>query len=238
MLSPLTREVLVDAEPSLAFEVFTDRIGQWWPVSSLSVYGAGASVALTDGVIVETGPAGEQAVWGTVTRWDPPAGLDFTWHPGNPADRASAVAVTFTAAGDQTLVRLEHSGWDVFADPDASRASYGNGWVPVLAQYAAAFGETWVALLHVPGPSAPDGPVYADPRFADHVAFLGRMSAAGFLVAAGSFGDADGAGMTILRLPGAGRLEEATRLATVDDLSVASGFFSVTVRPWNVVLHA
>jgi len=62
------------------------------------------------------------------------------------------------------------------------------------------------------------------------------MREAGYLVAAGPLADEDGAGMTILRLPGAGRLEEARRLATEDDSSVASGFFTVAVRPWQVVL--
>jgi hypothetical protein len=33
--------------------------------------------------------------------------------------------------------------------------------------------------------------------------------------------------MAILRLPGEDRLDEATRLATEDDASVSSGFFSV-----------
>ena len=44
--------------------------------------------------------------------------------------------------------------------------------------------------------------------------------------------------MTVLRLPGPDRFDEATRLATEDDASVARGFFSVEVRPWSVVLHA
>jgi uncharacterized protein YciI len=44
--------------------------------------------------------------------------------------------------------------------------------------------------------------------------------------------------MTILRLPGARRLAEATRLATEDDASVAGGFFTVTVRPWEVMMGA
>jgi hypothetical protein len=43
--------------------------------------------------------------------------------------------------------------------------------------------------------------------------------------------------MTILRLPGEDRLTEATRLATEDDASVATGFFTVEVRPWTVVMH-
>ena len=32
-------------------------------------------------------------------------------------------------------------------------------------------------------------------------------------------------------------LAEATELATTNDISVATGFFTVTVRPWNVVMH-
>ena len=99
-------------------------------------------------------------------------------------------------------------------------------------------GDTWVALLHRPADPSLAGAVFADPRFADHVAFLRRMGEAGYLVAAGPLADRPGEGMTVLRLPGPDRLEEATRLATVDDASVASGFFTVEVRPWSVVMHA
>jgi uncharacterized protein YciI len=64
------------------------------------------------------------------------------------------------------------------------------------------------------------------------------MREAGYLVLAGPLGDAPGEGMTILRLPGPGRLAEAARLATEDDASVAGGFFAVTVRPWQVMMAA
>jgi uncharacterized protein YciI len=94
-----------------------------------------------------------------------------------------------------------------------------------------------VALLHRPGPAAPEGPLVEDPRFGEHVAFLNRMREAGFLVAAGPLADTDGEGMTILRLPGAGQLGTATRLATEDDVSVSVGFLAVTVRPWHVIMH-
>lgn len=98
--------------------------------------------------------------------------------------------------------------------------------------------DTWVALLHTPADPSIAGAVFADPRFRDHVAFLQRMAEAGYLVAAGSFDDRPGSGMTILRLPGPDRFEEAVRLATVEDESVASGFFVAEVRPWSVALHA
>ena len=98
--------------------------------------------------------------------------------------------------------------------------------------------DTWVALFHSPADPAVAGAVFADPRFGEHVAFLQRMAEATYLVAAGSLTDRPGSGMTILRLPGPDRFEEAVRLATVEDRSVASGFFEVEVRPWSVVMHA
>ena len=77
------------------------------------------------------------AVWGTVTRWDPPDSVAFTWHPGRTADAASQVSVAFEAADGKTLVRLEHTGWEIFADPVAAREKYGHGWPAVLDGFAA-----------------------------------------------------------------------------------------------------
>jgi len=133
----------------------------------------------------------------------------------------------------------------LYRDPAAARAEYDQGWPTVIghyAEHAAGPGEddgaqTWAALLHRPGPSAPqDGSLFDDPRFAEHVAFLNRMREAGYLVAAGPLADEDGAGMTILRLPGAGQHGHAALLATRDDAAVAGGLLSVTVRPWQVMM--
>ncbi len=242
-IPPIRRQVLVDADPQAAFEVFTTRIGRWWPLAELSVHGAGGTVGFEDGQIIERSADGAPARWGTVTRWDPPDALAFSWHPGQTAGRASHVEITFTAAKDgQTLVTLEHAGWEVFADPAAARAEYDHGWPMVLERYATDVagtrGETWVALLHRPGPDAPaSGSVFDDPRFAGHVAFLTRMKQAGYLVAAGPMTDSDGDGMTILRLPGSVPLEEAVTLATREDASVDGGLLAVTVRPWRVIMQ-
>ena len=266
-LPPIHREILVEARPDVAFALFTSKIGDWWPLAELSVFGAGTTVAFEDGALVERSPDGQSAEWGQVTSWLPPEEFSMTWHPGRDTLAASHVTVTFRAAGDQTLVVLEHAGWDVFADPAAARAEYEHGWLEVLRLYQAftapggtqagqevpasqdaasgagdgdsdGDGEaTWVALLHRAGPAAEPGvSIVAQPPFREHAGFLQRMASQGYLVAAGPLPDEDGAGMTILRLPGAGRLAEATRLATEDDASVASGFFTVTVRPWQVML--
>jgi uncharacterized protein YciI len=300
-LPPIRRAILVEADPAAAFEVFTAGLGRWWPLGEHSVHGVRGQAATASfekmsvgARIVErtlgsdpAGPdgaspggagqdrtGGEVTVWGTVTRWDPPKAVVFSWHPGYSADRASQVKVTFAAADPapdgtaRTLVRLEHTGWEAFAEPAAARAEYDEGWPFVLGRYAehvagASAGQhsadedsggqhnagqhsadedrdadTWVALMHRPGPQAPRGGALAeDPRFGEHVAFLNRMRAAGYLVLAGPLADADGEGMTVLRLPGPGMLGTATRLAEEDDVSVASGFLSVTVRPWLVVMR-
>jgi uncharacterized protein YciI len=243
-VAPIRREVVVDLDAAQAFELFTARIGEWWPIEELSVFGAGASVALEDGRIVET--SGERASeWGAITEWKPGERVSFTWHPGAPAERASSVTVSFTQRdAAETLVVLEHSGWEAYDDPAVARREYDTGWPRVLDIYARAARRssnpapyTWVALMHRPGPEAPkDRSIFEDPRFADHARFLSRMHDQGYLVAAGPMLDETGSGMTILRLPGEGRLEEAARLATIEDLSVRGGFFEVTVRPWRVMM--
>jgi hypothetical protein len=67
-LPPIRREVLVDADPATAFDVFTVGIGRWWPLRELSVYGADETLAFVDGEIVERSAEGEAAIEGTVTR--------------------------------------------------------------------------------------------------------------------------------------------------------------------------
>lgn len=140
---PLQREILVDADRALAFAVFTQRIGAWWPVGEHSVHGEGATVVFdrleVGGRIVESKTGADDAVWGTVTHWEPDSMLGFTWHPGHGDDRASRVTVSFEDQDGKTLVRLEHSGWEVFGEQaEAARKEYGHGWPVVLDRYAAA----------------------------------------------------------------------------------------------------
>jgi uncharacterized protein YciI/uncharacterized protein YndB with AHSA1/START domain len=242
-LPPLHREVTVALDPQQAFELFTKRIGDWWPMAMLSVFGQGSSVAFTDdGRLLER--HGEQATsWGEVTEWEPGERLAITWHPGHGEDEASHLTVTFSAYGEQTLVTLVHTGWEAYDDAITVRDEYAGGWPKVLAQFIAAAGgdpeqeqepesATWAALLFTPA-EGQGAAVFEDERFAGHIGFLNLMEDSGYLVAAGPLLDDDGSGMTILRLPGDGRLDEIERLAEVDT-SVSSGLFTVRVRPWRV----
>jgi hypothetical protein len=97
-LPPIHREVFVDAEPAVAFDVFTGQIGQWWPLAENGVYGGQSTVAFEEGRLIERSTDGEMSVWGTVTEWAPGQAVRFTWHPGKEAEKASAVSVVSTGA--------------------------------------------------------------------------------------------------------------------------------------------
>ena len=138
---PIRLEVVVELTPDDAFELFTTRIGDWWPLAELSVFGAGAKVAFTEGKIVETSD-GQMSVWGSVTEWDPGARVSFSWHPGRRVDTASLVSVSFIAREtEKTLVVLSHSGWEGFDDPETARGEYEQGWPMVLGLYRDASSE-------------------------------------------------------------------------------------------------
>jgi len=258
-LPPVRREVVVATDPKTAFDIWTEEIGDWWPLGTHSVSGAGATVAFVDGRLVERSAEGVESVWGEVLAWEPPHRLRITWHPGRDADSLTEVEVAFTEVSEgfdgepATLVTVTHEGWENLTHPDAARTEYGNGWPGVVRLFADAVhrrvrgatepGEpaVWLALRHSAGPNAPaDGAIFSHPDFAAHVAFLQRLRADGVLVAAGPTGDADDSGptgahgMTIVRAAGPAQAAELMRQARFEDQSVARGLFAVDVLRWYV----
>jgi uncharacterized protein YndB with AHSA1/START domain len=140
-IEPVRKTVTVPASPQRAFELFTAGIGEWWPLATHSVgQQQAAGVVFGEGVggeIVESLADGTASVWGTVTRWQPPHLVAYTWHAGTPVAEASTVEVTFAPAGPgETVVELVHSGWERRPDGAAARAGYASGWDPVIACYA------------------------------------------------------------------------------------------------------
>ena len=245
-LLPIRRQVVVPGTPAAAFEVFTVQIGLWWPLADHSVYGEGASVGFEDGRLIEKGPDGGEAVWGTVLSWVPEQHVRLTWHPGSDPAKASEVEVRFDPVSDgQTLVTLEHRGWERFADPAAARAEYDQGWPRVCGRTPVVRRRTspptrapvWLALMHTGGPALLAGePVFSQPDFGEHIAFLRRMRERGVLVAAGSL-DRRVTGMAVLRVPDPADVAEYVQLAQEDDLSVVRGLLQVRVQPWHVALE-
>ena len=184
-MTPLHRQIVVAATAGRAFAVFTTEIGLWWPLERFSVGGAGSSVEFKNGRLVETAADGDTHEWGEVTAWAPPERLAFSWHPGRPDEPASHVEVTFVEVADgTTLVTLTHTGWERLAEPAAAREEYRNGWPLVMARLDDAIGTepaaptvaAWFALLHTSN-LTPELSVFADDRFAGHVAFCSGSTA-------------------------------------------------------------
>jgi uncharacterized protein YndB with AHSA1/START domain len=140
-VAPVRKTVTVPAAPQRAFELFTAHMHEWWPLTTHSVGGKQAvGVAFGTGVgaaIVETMADGSTSVWGTITVWEPPHRVAFSWHAGTPEAEATRVEVTFSQ-GDpgSTVVSLEHSGWEARPDSVAARDGYESGWEPVLSRFA------------------------------------------------------------------------------------------------------
>ena len=251
MIAPVRRQILVPLSSADSFDVFTRDIGLWWPMTDHSVDGAGGTVTFIGDALVETGATGSSSTWAEVLEWIPGRQLRMSWHPGGTPERATEVRVGFDEieradGGVETLVTLEHDGWERLADPHGRRDEYNSGWVGVIARYGRATvpdpssgpsESTWIVLRHNAGATAPStGPILAHPDFAEHVAFLGRLQAAGVLVAAGplALGDQLGAhGMTVIKVPSS-EVEQYLEEARSGDLSVARGLLDVQPMIWNV----
>ena len=140
-IEPVRKSVTVPAAPQRAFELFTAHIQEWWPLRTHSVGGDDAvGVVMGAGVgaaIIETMADGSTSVWGTITHWEPPHRVAFSWHAGTPAAEATHVEVTFTADGPaSTLVRVVHTGWEGRPDGASARNGYDSGWEPVIGCFA------------------------------------------------------------------------------------------------------
>lgn len=146
-VAPLVKTATVPCTAERAFALFTKEIGAWWPVTTHSVgTSAGSRVHMDDhtgGHITETLSDDTTTTWGTITAWQPPRRVAFSWHPGRPAAEATEVEVTFDEPDDSgTRVTLVHHGWSGRADGAAARDRYDSGWAHVLGQFSAAASAT------------------------------------------------------------------------------------------------
>ena len=133
------KSVSVSAPIERAFEVFTERIGTWWPFESHSIGEERTRDAVLEGreggTLYEVMDGGETAPWATVLAWEPPRRVLLSWHV-NPEVPATELEVRFAEDGDGTRVVLEHRGWERLGERgDASRGNYEQGWDHVLAHF-------------------------------------------------------------------------------------------------------
>lgn len=141
-LPVLRKSVTVPVSPRQAFEIFTDRMAEWWPLESHSLSASEGKTALgvtltprAGGRVTETRHDGNPAEWGTITQWDDGKSLTLDWYVGRSPSQATRIAVTFLPADSGTEVQLEHTGFErLGVAGEAAAANYEEGWDLVLGE--------------------------------------------------------------------------------------------------------
>jgi uncharacterized protein YndB with AHSA1/START domain len=145
VIEPLRISFTVDCAPSHAFEVWTRRIGQWWPADHTVTAERDLTVVLEGrpgGRIFERTVAGREHEWGEVTVWEPPRRLVYLWHLRRDRADATEVEIRFVEdAASGTRVEIEHRGWErLGAEGREWRDRNMGGWNTLLPLYVAAAG--------------------------------------------------------------------------------------------------
>ena len=143
MIEPIRLDFEVSCDPEHAFEVWTMRIGQWWPNDHTVSAEPGLKVILearVGGRIFERRNNGIEHDWGEVTVWEPPTRLGYTWHLNRDRKDATEVEIRFTELGaGATRVEIEHRGWERLGREGVSwRDRNRGGWATLLPHYVAA----------------------------------------------------------------------------------------------------
>jgi len=142
--------VSVQASQAVAWRVFTEQMGTWWPLASYKIGKANAVDAIIEprvgGRWYERGDDGSWCQWGSVLAWEPPARLVLSWDVSadwqyDPTLKTE-IEVRFNAEGsDRTRVELEHRHLDRYGTHrDKMRAIFDTqgDWGKVLDAFAQA----------------------------------------------------------------------------------------------------
>ena len=140
MIEPIRLIVELDCPAEHAFEVWTARIGTWWPVDHTASGQPGLAVTLEGrpgGRIFERTPAGAEHDWGEVLAWEPPARLVYSWHLRRDRADATEVEIRFVPVErSRTRVEIEHRAWErLGAEGEAGRDRNRGGWSTLLPHY-------------------------------------------------------------------------------------------------------
>jgi uncharacterized protein YndB with AHSA1/START domain len=142
--------MLVQAPPEVAWRVFTEKMGTWWPLDNYKIGKAKAVDAVIEprvgGRWYERGDDGSTCDWGSVGAWEPITRLMLYWEitadwQHDPTLKTELEIQFIPEGKNATRVELEHRRLDLYgARRDEMRAIFESGgdWGRLLASFAQA----------------------------------------------------------------------------------------------------
>jgi uncharacterized protein YndB with AHSA1/START domain len=135
----IRKSINVAQPPAIAFRVFCEEIGQWWPLKQGFSFGGERAAEIfiegrSGGRFYERFADGTEFEVGRVIDYQPPAMVAFSWRSPR-WEGPTRVQVRFVADGTGTRVELEHGGWDQGPKMLEASKEYSKGWDFVLGQF-------------------------------------------------------------------------------------------------------
>lgn len=148
-IAPIVRSVALNVPPARAFELFTSRMGQWWPNGRTIGAEPHATIVVepyVDGRWFERDEAGRETAGGRVLAWEPPSRLLLGWQINRQINGKfgfdpallTEVEISFAAAdAGGTVVTLQHRQLERFkADAAGLAESIRGGRSDRMADFA------------------------------------------------------------------------------------------------------
>ena len=143
------KHVFVNVSQAEAFAIFTEDVGQWWPLATHHVgEGTPAKVVLepfVNGRWFERALDAAEHDWGTILAIEPPSRLVIAWHANHINPRAlesTEVEILFVPEElDMIRLELEHRYLERYGDWSTKMYSLldgDDGWDLILRRFAAA----------------------------------------------------------------------------------------------------
>jgi len=138
-MASLELEFTVECSTEHAFETWASRTASWWPRDHTRSADPQATVGFEPrigGRIYERTSTGVEYDWGEVLVWEPPHRLAYLWHIAGDISDATEVTISFSPAGDATVVRIDHHGWEKLGARGAElRERNRRGWDGLIPHY-------------------------------------------------------------------------------------------------------
>lgn len=135
----IRKSISVARPPEIAFRIFTEEIGKWWPLKEGFSFGRERAKDIViegrvGGRFFERFTAGAEFEVGRVTAFQPPHAIALTWKAPD-WEGPTEIEIRFIAEGAGTRGELEHRGWEQGPVMGKVGKSYDGGWDIILARW-------------------------------------------------------------------------------------------------------